>query len=124
MITVADLDAAIAECQGERNPNANTCIKLAAFYTIKKEMYSEKQSQDEHVTLPSYSYATAPIPETQLRYSGQDMVGEYGDSEFLQAIKNKNSADTWAVVDELMDTLMMVNRRVYDGVMRKIDALN
>lgn len=123
MITVADLDAAIAECQGERNPNANTCIKLAAYYTIKNEMYGEKQLLDKREILPSYSNAAAPIPE-QFQYSGENIVGDYGNSDFLQAIKNKNPADVWAVVDELMDTLMMVNRRVYDGVMRKIDALN
>ena len=35
MITEMDLQEAIAECQGKRNPNADTCIKLAAFYIIK-----------------------------------------------------------------------------------------
>ena len=34
MITEQDLLEAIAECQGQRNPNANTCIKLAAYYII------------------------------------------------------------------------------------------
>jgi hypothetical protein len=42
MITEKDLKEAIAECEGERNPNANTCIKLAAFYTILDNMYGEK----------------------------------------------------------------------------------
>ena len=119
MITIADLDEAIAECQGERNPNANTCIKLAAYYTIKKEMYGENQTKNERIIFPSYSNAAPPISE-QFQYSGQEVVGDYGDSDFLQAIKNKNPAEVWAVVDELMDTLLMVNKRVYDSVMRKI----
>ena len=46
MITEKDLQEAIAEGQGQRNPNANTCIKLAAFLTIRKEMFGEVQ--DEH----------------------------------------------------------------------------
>lgn len=37
MIKLEDLEEAIAECQGQRNPNADTCIKLAAFYTIKRK---------------------------------------------------------------------------------------
>ena len=41
MITEQDLQEAIAECQGERHPNANTCMKLAAFYTIKNELYPD-----------------------------------------------------------------------------------
>ena len=34
MITRRDLLEAIDKCQGQKNPNANTCIKLAAYYTI------------------------------------------------------------------------------------------
>ena len=42
MITEKDLQEAIAECQGERSPNASTCIKLAAFYTIKEHLYPDQ----------------------------------------------------------------------------------
>ena len=50
-------------------------------------------------------------------------VGEYGDTDFLRAVAGKNPAKAWAVVDELMDTLRIVNERVYNSVMRKIQAL-
>ena len=43
MITENDLQEAIAECEGVRNPTANTCLKLAAFYTIKDKLYPEPQ---------------------------------------------------------------------------------
>ena len=45
MITERDLQEAIAECNGERNPNANTCIKLAAFLTIQKEMFGKPEEK-------------------------------------------------------------------------------
>ena len=45
MITEKDLRAAIAECQGARNPNASTCIKLAAFYTILNNLYPEQKEE-------------------------------------------------------------------------------
>ena len=53
MITEKELHEAIAECQGQRNPNANTCIKLASFYTILDHM-AEKPSYSE---MPNYSFA-------------------------------------------------------------------
>lgn len=112
MITEQDLQEAIAECQGQRNPNANTAIKLAAFLTIQKEMFGQKDP-------PSYSYAPAPAPEP-VSYAPPETVGNYGSSDFLQAIQGKDPASVWPVIDELMDTLKIVNERVYNGVMRKI----
>ena len=109
MITEKDLQEAIAECQGQRNPNANTAIKLAAFLTIQREMFGQPET--------GYSYADSP--ET-LQMPRGDMIGSYGESDFLKAVSGKNPADVWAVMDELMDTLASVNHRVYDGVMRKI----
>lgn len=105
MITQQALKEAIAEVQGKRDPNRNDCMMLAAFYTIQDHLYPQEES--------GYSYA--PEPTTK-----EDEIGEYGDSDFLQAIKGKDPAAVWAVMDELMDTLSMVNHRVYDGVMRKI----
>ena len=43
MITEKDLQEAIAECQGQRNPTTSTCIKLAAFYTIRRELFGEEK---------------------------------------------------------------------------------
>lgn len=120
MITLHELDTAIAKYQGLADPKPTDAIKLAACYIIRNEMYGQ---QDKAQAIPAYSYAAPPeITEKPLRDSGQDTVGEYGDSDFLQAVKGKNPADVWAVMDELMDTLHVVNERVYNGVMRKIDA--
>ena len=112
MITELDLQEAIAECQGVRNPTASTCIKLAAFLTIQKEMFGNSEQ------LPTYSYASEP-PETMQRYSGAE-IGDYGDSEFLQTVKGKDPAAAWAVMDEVMDTLKVINSRVYNATMRKL----
>ena len=101
MITQHDLQEAIAECKGERNPNANTCIKLAAFLTIQRELYGEKE-------LPSYSYDP---PE----------IGYVSDTEFAQAIERKNADEVWAIMDELMTTLQVVEPRLYNAVMRKLN---
>ena len=107
MITEKDLQEAIAECQGKRNPDANTCIKLAAFLTIQREMFGE---QEERLHQEGYSYATAPIEE----------VTYNGDSEFSREIRGKDVNNVMEVIDELMTTLQIVNPRLYAGVMRKL----
>ena len=101
MITEKDLEQAIAECQGERSPNANTCIKLAAYYTIKKALYGE----------PTYSFAAGKAENTIDYDSG---------TEFTRAINGRDPEEIWPVIDELMTTVQALMPRLYDGVMRKL----
>lgn len=107
MITEEDLNKAIAECQGQRNPNANTCIKLAAFLTIKRELYGKSHNKEESMEVYSFSG-----PNSDILYSS--------DTEFGQAILNKDLNNVIAVMDELMSTLQVVNPKLYNSVMRRI----
>lgn len=110
MITEQDLEQAIAECQGERNPNANTCIKLAAFLTIRNEMFGKKQDQ---ISMPEYSYAAeSPQVEEPMDYKS--------DTEFGKAISGMYWQDVLPLIDELMSTLKVINHRLYDAVMRRL----
>ena len=43
------------------------------------------------------------------------------NSKFFQAISGRKSADMWAVMGELMDTLQAINPRLYNSVLRKIN---
>ena len=101
MITERDVQEAIAECKGQRNPNANTCIKLAALLTIKREMFGESDRE----LPPAYSYAPPPYN------SG---------TEFFDAVKGKDINELLPVFDELMTTIQVLHPRLYDGVMTKI----
>lgn len=109
MITRQDLDAAIAECQGKRNPDSSTCIKLAAFYTIRNEMFPINKAQPEE----SYSYAPAPEPD-------DSYVMIESDTEFAKMIDGRRQDEVWPVVDELMSTVKMIYPRLYDAVMAKL----
>lgn len=106
MITEQDLQAAIAECEGQRNPNANTCIKLAAFYTIRDHLFPQEQ---DHI---------AEIGK--MVYSGASEQEYEGKSEFAQAVKGWSVADLMPVVDELMTALSVLNPRLYQSVMRRV----
>lgn len=108
MITQQDLKQAVAECQRERNPNANTCIKLAAFLTIQRELYGEEK---EVAQLPDYSFAPAP---------DRNIVEIDSDSEFARAVNGMEMDDVLPVFDELMQTLEIINPRLYNAVMVKL----
>lgn len=108
MITESDLKAAIAECQGERNPNANTCIKMAAYYTILKEMQTNASAYS-HDTVPTIN---ADAIEALVQYNS--------DTDFANAIQDKSAASVWAVVDELMSVVQALHPRLYDATLRKL----
>lgn len=109
MIERRDIEAAIAECQGKRNPDANTCVKLAAFYTIRKELFGESE-QTEAVQPPGYSYA--PDPEA---------VHIDTDSEFARVIDGMEQDKVWPVLDELMDTIKTIHPRLYNAVLDRLE---
>ena len=108
MITKQDLVQAIAECQGERNPNASTCIKLAAFLTIQRELYGEEK---DAVQLPAYSYAPAP---------DRNIIEIDSDSEFARAINGRDWNELLSIINELMHTLEIVQPRLYNAVMMQL----
>lgn len=101
MITERDLLEAIAECQGERNPNANTCIKLAAYYTIL-----------DNIRTPEVSGASfAPSPG----------VIEYdGETEFARTVYGQTTEKVMPVMDELMTAVSVLNPRLYNHAIDKL----
>ena len=107
MITEQDLREAIAECHGERNPNSNTCIKLAAYYTILNQITGQAPDGRSYESRSSGSAK----PEAVMIDSG---------SEFSQIVNGRKPSEIWPLIDELMETLMVVNPRLYAGVIRRL----
>ena len=111
MITEQDLQEAIAECQGVRNPTPSTCIKLAAFLTIREHLFGvQSQNQHEIEDVPRYSFASE-APNT---------IVNHGDSEFAVLVKGKLQADVMPVLNELLETIKVLNPRLYASAIRKL----
>lgn len=106
MIKEEDLQEAIAECQGVKSPNANTCLKLASYYTIMDHLDEKDRSTSD--TSNTYSYANA----ANISYSGR--------TQFAHMINGLPADDVWPLMDELMSTLEIANPRLYDSVMREL----
>lgn len=115
MITRQDLLEAIAECQGTRSPNANTAIKLAAFYTILDHIEESGKVEIEAVNKNRSSFVGYSLSD-----SGTPIIRYDGTSEFAQVIDGKRQEDVWPVMDELMAIVKSMNERLYSGVMRKL----
>lgn len=104
MIAEKDLLRAIEECEAE--PITQSKIgKLADFYIIYDHLFGTPPDYG------GYSYADKI----------EKVIENQGESEFLQAINGKNPERIWKIIDELMNTLKIINPRLYDGVLRRIE---
>lgn len=110
MLDKKEIDGEIAKWEALESSYPNY-FKLATLYTVRDHMDAES-SPFEGV---GYSAAAAP-PQTET-------VDVYGDSDFLQAIAGKDIGAVMAILDDLMDTLRVVNERAYNGIMRKISSV-
>lgn len=105
MITLDELNEAICECENDERHTYDICIRLAALYTIRQQLYGD----------------TVEGKEANSRVVKAPTVGDYGDTDFLLTAKGKPFEKVMLVFDELMTALEITNPRLYDGVMRKID---
>lgn len=105
-----EIEWAIQELEKEES-SFPVYAKLANLYTVRNEMLGQSSPQQPQVA--AYVEAT-PITES---------LSRYGDSDFLRAVGGKDPGAAWAVMDELMETLQVINRRAYDGVMRKMERI-
>ena len=111
MITEHEINAAIAECLGKRNPDANTVRTLAALYTIKEHLYPE--GMEPPGWLPQYSYAPAP---DQKPY----MISLDSDTEFARVIEGRDPEEILPIMDEAMTLLQAVYPACYNAIMSKL----
>lgn len=108
MLDKAEIRKEIARLEYEESSYPNYA-KLANLYTIRDKM---EERGGRYIN--EYSAAPAPVAVQE------QVVGDYGDSDFLLAVAGKDPERVWKIIDELMDSLAVVNIRVYDSVMRKI----
>lgn len=113
MVTEKDIRETITEIESKDHNSIDDCLRLSALYNILDRHSASSRQTDLY---GSYAQATNPDENVQ----AAEIVGDYGDSDFLRAMKGVNAQDAWLLVDELMESLKIVNRRLYDSVMRKL----
>lgn len=112
MIREEELHEAIAECLGKRNPDANTCIKLASYYTILEQLYPNDRAVQEFQPMPVIPARSFAADPESIQYEG--------DSEFARAVRERSVSHIMPIIDEMMQTIQVLQPRLYDAVMRRI----
>lgn len=107
MIVRADIEKAIEDCQGEKNPDANTCLKLAAYYIILDHVGAYSRS------LSQMSFASEPVETVRYR----------SNSEFSDVIQGMDLHEVIAVMDDLMEAVQGLVPRLYTATIDKLKAL-
>ena len=108
MLERRELDERIAEIKNKRDQTVGEIRDLAAFIIARDDLGKEEAVGSYGDAAP----ATAAIVET--------VIGEHGDSEFLQLIAHRDADHVWAVLDEAMETLRATEPRFYAGILRRI----
>lgn len=109
MLDAKEINAEIARLEYVESSYPNYA-KLADLYIIRDRM----EANAEKPLAYERSYSAAPAAVS---------AGITGDSDFLRTVSDKDQQKAWDIMDELMDTLKVVNQRTYDSVMRKISAI-
>ena len=91
--------------------------KLANLYTIKNQIEKQAEQKSADYAVPSQVVAKSRNDNSN------ETVGSYGDSDFLRLIAGKPAAAICVIIDELMDTLRIVNPRVYQRIITKISKI-
>lgn len=115
MITLHDLDEAIKKCEGQVDPTPTTALKLAAYYTIKNELFSQKTEQQPLID-NGYSFAA---PDVEREYT----IDYKSKTEFGEALNGKEAFPVWEIMDDLMSVLQTAQPRVYRRILEQIKVL-
>ena len=105
-----ELDWAISELESQESSESRYML-LAALYTCRNEMLGLTALQPQP-QIAAYSETGGPIEER---------VGRYGNSDFLKAVADKDPAKIWAILDDFVGSLSLVNRRAYDHLVERLE---
>lgn len=78
--------------------------KLATMYFLYDHLYGEQ---------------IMPVQETVRK----EVIDEYGDTEFLQAVAGLDARQVFAVIDETFSVIQTLQPRLYDAALQKFREL-
>lgn len=105
MIREDELLKAIEDCE-RLPPSYQNCEKLATFYTLYDHLFG-----------------CPPFYDDCKNSNHENIISAPPKSEFLEAINGKNITPILNILDELAGSLHVVNPKLYDSLIRKINEL-
>lgn len=118
MLDKQEIRKEIARLEYEESSYPNYA-KLADLYIISAEMEKSNERIEPHYER-LYSGAAAP---TAMYIPQNTVVIDVADSDFLKAASGKDADAVWEIMDELMESLQVMQPRTYNAVMHKLNEL-
>lgn len=100
MFTEVELLDAVNELLNARHSVQN-CEKLASVYTVLDHLYPTER-------------------ENQMR---ETIIDKYGNTDFLNEVAGKPARDVWLLVDDLVQTLAIINPKLLDNFLNKLSEI-
>lgn len=114
MITEHDLQEAIAELQGRRNPTSSDCVKLAAYYTILQNI-TDTDDEIRGAVMPLYSRAEPPQSVGTVDYT-------FTNPALKEGLQGRTAGYICELLDDLVSAVKVTNPELYGFVVRKMQA--
>lgn len=111
MIDERELALWIARLETEESSWQNY-ERLATLYIVRDHQGRFEENRTREQSAPVIMYSSSPTPAE---------AREKENSEFLRAAESGDPEKAWEIMDELMETLKVINRRVYDNVLQKLE---
>lgn len=118
MLDKQEIRKEIARLEYEESSYPNYA-KLADLYIIRAEM-EKPDAKIEPRYERLYSGAAAPA---EVHIPQNTAVTGTANSDFLKAVSGKNTDAVWKIMDELMESLHVMQPRTYSAVMRQLREL-
>lgn len=104
MFSRNELIEAIEELE-DNTATFQNCQKLATFYLLYDHLYGVNQlnggSQISRITV----------------------IGDYGNSEFLESIAGQDAEKVFLIIDELMESVKLLQPRLFDATLTRIEEI-
>lgn len=109
MLCENDLICKIAEYRCKDTITESDCVKLAAFLTIRDCLFPEDNGDYNMYSMSSGNEDRRSVVEYD------------SDAEFFTIANGMECNKVWKIVGELMETLQIINPRLYAGVIKKLE---
>lgn len=118
MYTESELKEAIKELKNGSHTIQNVS-KLAAVYTVLDHIGIERgyPTETDRAIDHNNNYSN------DYKADNSNVIGYYGDTEFLRMIKGKKTESVFMLMDELMATLQLVDDALYNCVINRLDDI-
>ena len=91
---------------------------MADLIIIQDYLFGEPmQAQEASQSMPMQSYSAPPVEQVET------YIQTNGDSEFLKAVDGRRADKVWKLIDELVEAVKILHRRMYTTFIDKAQDL-